>query len=493
MIVRTALSALAAGFVLAGKALVAARLRSQPDGWREVVGVALRGEHSKFGVSCFGLCVPDVPGEPDFEARVANQLALFLQSEPEARYRLWHGTWHTRRFANEHVDLVVLHFNAADELERIEPHLAPTNPFGEPDAVTREKVHAALVSAYNRTRHLPEARRPTELLAELRGTVAGGAALYATRLLGACSASFEPLPDGPDRFAPPEFRARRGLGFGFLTFVLRPFAGAGTADVWTLAHHIGTDGVPLQELASRLERAWGGTSVMFPEPDGTLIAGPRPCFIAGEREVHETVSFHDFGPLLDLRKRLNEKLKSEVGGDITFGCLLLWRLAQEPEFAGITFASTVDVAASGPCERDVDLVTLRPADFSPDDAGLVKYARAFNELITSCRGRNSPVRTATKTAALLPAWLHAALLRNSPGAVRDTFGAVGLSVLRDAKVFVGPLSDIGFPGGFFAVGGVSLPTAGGRTVGAVSVKGDRAQAETYPVVLRRALQRCKDV
>lgn len=489
MIVRTALNVLAAGFVLTGKALVAARLRAVPDGWREVVGVALRGEHSKFAVSCFGLKVPDAP-EPDFTSRVAKQLALFLQTEPEARYRLWHAYWNATRFAHEHVDLVVQHFSADGSLERIEPHLAPINS-DLPDADTCAKVHEEIVAAYNRTRHRSEARRPVELLAELRGAVTGTAAHYATRLLGACCASFEPFRPDEGRFVPPEFRTRRGLGFGVLTFVVRPAATSGTADVWVLAHHIGTDGVPLQELASRLERAWGADPITFPEPEA-LTVRPRPCFIRGEREVYESVSFHDFAPLLALRKRLNAKLAPEVGGDITFGCLLLWRLSQEPEFAGIKFASTVDVAASGKSQRDVDLVALRPADFSPDDAGLAKYARAFNELVAGCRGRKSPVRTATRTAALLPAWLHSALLRNSPDAVRDTFGAIGLSVLKDAKVFVAPLSDVGFPGGFFAVGGVGLPTAGGRAVGAVSVKGDRTMAETYPVVLRRALERCKD-
>ena len=491
MIVRSALNALAAGFVLTGKALVATRLRAMPDGWREVVGVALRGEQSKFAVSGFGLKVPDAV-ETDFEVRTAKQLAGFLQTEPEARYRLWHAYWNTTRFANEHVDLVVQHFSADGSLEHIDPHLAATHPLGAPDAITCAKVHEALVTAYNRTRHLPEVQRPMELLAELRGTTTGEAGVYAGRLLGACCASFEPIPASAERFAPPEFRTRRGLGFGFLTFVLRLDEAAGTADVWILAHHIGTDGVPLQELGSRLERAWGNTPVTFPEPEDARGVGPRPCFVAGEREVYDSVSFHDFAPLIALRKRLNEKLRAEVGGDITLGCLLLWRLAQEPEFAGAKFASTVDVPASGKSQRDVDLVTLRPADFSFDDAGLVKYTRAFNELVTGCRARKSPVRTATQTAALLPAWLHAALLRNSPDAVRDTFGAVGLSVLKDAKVFVAPLSDIGFPGGFFAVGGVNLPTASGRTVGAVSVKGDRSMAENYPAALRRALERCKD-
>lgn len=491
MIVRTTLNALAAGFVLTGKSLVAVGLRSMPDGWREVVGVALRGEQSKFAVSCFGLNVPESP-ETDFEARAAKHLAAFLQTEPEARYRLWHAAWSVTRSPRPFVDLIVQHFKSDGSLERIEPYLAPEGRSMTPGPAECLRVQDAVVSAYNATRHLPEAVRPMEVVADLRGRLTGTSAMHAARLLSACCASFEPIPDGTERFAPPEFRTRRGLGLGFLAFVVRPDPTAGTADVWIQAHHIGTDGVPLQELATRLERAWGAGPVTFPEPDGALVVEPRPCSVAGERGAYESLSFHDFGPLLALRKRLNGRLVAEVGGDITFGCLLLWRLAREPEFAGIKFASTVDVAASGNSRRDVDLVTLRPADFTPDDAGLVGYAREFNRLVNGCRGRQSPVRAATQTAALLPAWLHAALLRNSPEAVRDTFGAVGLSVMKEAKVFVGPLSDIGFPGGFLAIGGVGLPTASGGTVGAVSVKGDRAQVETYPAVLRRALERCRE-
>jgi hypothetical protein len=490
VIVRTALNTLAAGFVLTGKALVAARLRSLPTGWRQAVGVALRGEQSKFAVSAFGLKVPAGDDALDFEARVATNLADFLRTEPEARYRLGHTYRTTRRVGTKHVDLVVQHFNPDGSLGRIEPHLAPIDA-DAPDPATREKVHAAIVAAYNRTRHAPEWKRPLELLTELRPATTGESALYAARLLGACCLSFEPLPAGRVRFAPPEFRTRRGLGFGFLAFDARPNTEDGTADVWTLAHHVGTDGVPLQELSSRLERAWGAVPVQFPEPDGELILAPRPCFVPGEREAYESVSFHDFGPLLALRKKLNAELGPRVDGDITLGCLLLWRLAQEPEFARQKFASTVDIAANGKCERDVDLVSLRPADYSPDEAGLVAYARAFNDLISSCRLRVSPVRKATQTASLLPAWLHAAILRSSPEVVRDTFGAVGLSVLRDAKVFVAPLSDIGFPDGFIAVGGVNLPTNGGTAVGAVSVKGKSAMAETYPQVIRRMLERCR--
>jgi hypothetical protein len=489
MIVRIALNALAAGFVLTGKVLVAVRLRRQPTGWRDAAGVVLRGEPSKFALSAFGLTVPGASGVPDFEAHVTRQLAVFLQTEPEARYRLRHAQWITTRFAIEHVDLVVQHFNEGS-LERIEPILSPGNPDAT-DTADREKAHAAIVTAYNRTRQLPEAQRPIALLAELRGIAIGDAMPYTERLLGACCVSSEPLPAGDGRFAPPEFRTRRCLGDGFLAFVVRTDPAQGMADVWARVHHIGSDGAPLQELVSRLERAWGSTPIAFPEP-GTVTLGPRPCFLVGEREVYESLSFHDFAPLLALRKRLNARLANEVGGDITLACLLLWRLAREPEFAKTRFASTVDVPAGGACERDVDLVSLRPADYGSGEAGLVQYARVFNRIVVECRGRVSPVRRAAQTAALLPAWLHRKLLDHSPVSVRDTFGDVCLSLVRDAKIVVGILADIGFSGGFIAIGSVGLPTVSGRAVGSVSVKGDRAATEAYPVVIRRVLERCKE-
>jgi hypothetical protein len=91
--------------------------------------------------------------------------------------------------------------------------------------------------------------------------------------------------------------------------------------------------------------------------------------------------------------------------------------------------------------------------------------------------------------AHVPPRLLGALLRASPDQLNDTFGQVGLSVIREAKVFVAPLSDVGYPGGFLAVGGVGLPAATG-TVGAVTVKGTRAQADGYPAAVGRALQKC---
>lgn len=59
--------------------------------------------------------------------------------------------------------------------------------------------------------------------------------------------------------------------------------------------------------------------------------------------------------------------------------------------------------------------------------------------------------------------LLGAYLRASPHQLAATFSQVGLSVIREAKVFVAPLSDVGYPGGFLAVGGVGCRRRAGQS------------------------------
>lgn len=446
---------LALGHVVVGKVGVKLGLRRRPDGWRRIVGVGLRNEASKFAVAAFGLTPP--PGN------LAAALARFLRTEPDAHFALTHAARLTGRRPADRVDVVELRF-AGDALAAIEP------------AGDAGPVVAAVVSAYNRTRTAPEAVRAIELERLARAKLPPADWPRLERLLSAACVVVE-AGDPSTRFAPPEFRARRGLGFGHLTFTVRVFGEA--VDVWALAHHTGIDGAALQEMVGRLRAAWPGDAVAFPDPHDLPIE-PRRCSCGGEREVFESLTFHEFGPLLALRKRLNVGL---AGDGVTVGSLLMWLLAGEPEFRRVKFGSTVDVPPRGDSERDVDMVALRPGDWG--EVG--SFADAYRRAVDAARARTSPTRAEISTAELLPPGLQRRLLEANPDRVNDTFGAVGLSILRDAPVFVAPYSDTGFPGGFVAVGDINLPTATGRRVGAVSVKGDRTAAATYPEVLRRVL------
>lgn len=490
----------AAGSVLAGKAMIGLGLRRAPEGWRRTVGILLRSESTRFALSTFALRVPpsaEQQGRREpLDERTARALRAFLAQEPDAHFALEWLAPVTLRHRRPFVDVVLLRFAPDGRLGSILPFLAEEGP--APPPAVEEAVHAAIIEAYVRTAPLREVDRPGRALDLVRASVGRlpGAEAYARRLLSACCVSFEQtdLSDPVRRFSPPPFAARRTLGLGHLSWVARADRDERFVDVWASAHHVGLDGVPLQDMLNRLECAWGTVEcVAFPPPAaGTPFVGPHPCHVPGEREVDQLVTFVDLAPVLALRRALNARRAAEVGGEVTLGTLLAWLLTQEPEFAGVRVASTVDVAAGGGYERDVDVVSLRPADFMTGDppwGGFVEFAREFNRLIAAARTRTSPVRAGMQTAGLIPAWAHAAVVRSNPASLDDAFGHLCVTIVRDARVFIAPMTDLGLGHGFFAIGNANLPSGNGVRVTAVSVKGDAGRIGGYPAILQRVIDR----
>ena len=503
-LVRFSANIAAVASVLAGKAMIGMGLRRPPEGWRRTVGILLRSESTRFALSAFALRVPqsDVAGSDDsLVTRIAQALVAFLAKEPDAHFCLEWRRPVTLRRRIAFVDLVVLRFAADGTLEALEAYLAPDG--GSPPASDRQgQVHRAIVEAHNQTTRLPEIDRP-RILAEIvraaigsPGASAGvqAAQAYAQRLLAACCLSFEhrdPADPG-QRFCPPNFAARRTLGLGYLSCVARTDPGSGSVDLWVSSHHVGLDGVPLQDLLGRLEREWGiAEKVTFPPAaTGQAFAGPRPCHAPGERPVDQLTTFVDLSPVLALRQHLSARHEAAIGGTVTLGTLIAWLLSQEPEFAGARIASTVDVAASSGYERDVDVVSIRPADYATADgpwAGFIEFAREFNRQIAAARTRTSPVRLGMQTAGLIPAWAHAAVVRANPASLDDAFGTLCVTIVRDARVFVAPMTDLGLNHGFFAIGSANLPSAAGTSVTSVCVKGDAGRIAHYPAILQRVI------
>jgi hypothetical protein len=490
--------------VLSGKAMIACRLRRPPEGWRRTLGILLRSEPTRFAVSAFGLRLPvdATAAADDAEARrrTADELRRYLAAQPYAHFGLeWHDVI-TVRHHRPVVDVALLQFSPGGDLEDVGPHFADDKASAAM-STARARVNQAAVSAYNRTRHLPEIERPPALKRDVEASIAGesdaarGMKAYAGRLLSACCLSFESgdVSDPARRFRPPEFHLRRPLGFGFLSVVMRPLPKR-AVDVWVSAHHVGLDGVPLQELVAGLERAWGQSEpAAFPAPDRDRpFMDARICSAPGERSVHEVLAFVDFSPVLALRAALNAKYAAAIGASITFGTLVAWLLNMEPEFTGVRIASTVDVAASGGYERDVDVVPLRPADFATDRGpwdGFVAFATEFNRLISLSRSRTSPLRRNMQTAGLLPPRVHSQAVYANPAALDDTFGSLCVTIIRDAKVFVAPMTDLGLGHGFFAIGSTNLPTADGRRVASVSIKGEAGTIARHHAALQRLISR----
>jgi hypothetical protein len=497
---RLGASLAAAVAVVAGRILIGLRLKRPPEGWRRTVGVLLRSEPTRFALSAFGLRVPsdatlDATGTPP-EARVARALATFLSGERDAHFALEWRRPVTIRRPIPFVDVVILRFAADGSLARIEPFLAAgVASVAAPEV--RARVREVLVRAYNRTAHLPEVERTRAIREQIRTGLGppGPASAHARRLLAASCLSFDDrdLADPARRFCPPAFAARRPLGFGYLSWIARLDPAGPTVDLWVSAHHVGLDGVPLQDLLGRLEQAWGTDPVEFPAAsNGETFAGPHACNAPGERPVDQLITFVDFTPVLELRRLLNARWGPDLGGEVTFGALLAWLVGQEPEFAGVRIASTVDIAASGGYERDVDVVPLRPADYTcgtgPWD-GFLEFSREFNRLIAASRARASPLRVGMRTAGLLPAWAHSVVVRSNPAALDDTFGSLCITIIREGRVFIAPMTDLGLGHGFIAIGSADLPSASGGRVACVSVKGESGRVTNYPAILQRVIAR----
>ena len=132
---------------------------------------------------------------------------------------------------------------------------------------------------------------------------------------------------------------------------------------------------------------------------------------------------------------------------------------------------------------------IRPSDYARRPNGLIDYVREFNRQVELTRTRRSSGARTLDACAHLPPRLANSLLRYALEHDDRAFGTMGLTILKDAKVFGAPLGDAGHAAGFIAIGSMALPTSGGRAVGCVTIKGTRARVEAYPGVIREAVER----
>lgn len=302
--------------------------------------------------------------------------------------------------------------------------------------------------------------------------------------------AFENWIDGPARFLPPKHwrhHAERPSTLGpnhdpFFDVLCRA-NDQGSCDLWFRFNHAATDGVPAQDLVSRLEQAWGTREqVLFPSPEEFIpFAIPRPS--PGREGLAELHTFVDLSGLLAWRKRVNATLPQPL----TVSAALSWHLAAHAHFAHHQIASTVEVAPTHALPAGVGLVIVKPADYINAPNGLARFARDFNTQIERNRIRASSGCTILDAAAFLSPKRESQLLLHALATSPKAFGSLGLTILKDAKVFGAPIGAAGHDHGFLALGSAALPTRDGRRVACLSVKGLATHIANYPALLREAL------
>lgn len=76
-------------------------------------------------------------------------------------------------------------------------------------------------------------------------------------------------------------------------------------------------------------------------------------------------------------------------------------------------------------------------------------------------------------------------------ALKEVVGTVGITVIRNAEMFVSPLTDLQLDG-FMAFGNCRIPTTDGKFAGAVSICGSKEHIRRYVPALQEAIHNIND-
>ncbi len=469
--------------------------RAREEGWRKSAQTYFRTEASKFVLAALGLATED--SEPALTLR----LQRFLREQPVCRWSLQWERFAARRRPCPEADISLATYDEAGRLLQLQPLLDEQAPAPAAlDSEARSWLCQQLVETYEATRHLEDVDRPSRLERMLRRRVEERTwpsesmreqALHFTlRVLRGTILVVERLsPDATaeQRHSPPPFFQRKHLGHGLLAIHARLLPEAGAVDLWWQIHHSPVDGAPMQEVLEALRADWGSQAVP-PCPSPTSALPAQPCGRREGREQTCAVEFLDFSPLLSARERLRRELVGQLEEPLSLSALLLWGLAHQPCFSGRKFVMPVDVPATPQAERTLGTLVIRPAVHFREDRreGLLSFLRAFQERLRANKERRSATTSAMQLFAVAPPFLYEAQRRLAAAAMAEGFGTVGITLLREAEVFLPPLGDAN-PDGFLAFGAFSRQAEGGGRAGAVGIKGTPAQVESYRQALRDML------
>ncbi len=474
---------------------------AEENGWRKATGIFLRTEHSKFILASFRLSyLPSgaiTENMDNAKAILVERLAAFLRKNPACHWTLEWGrfrVWPKKVF---YTDITEAEYDHDGIMLRIVPHLdSVRKTFSLLRQEDIDMALAKIIELFNDTRNAEERTRAWVLEKRLRRWVnslrklsSGGrqeVRELVERVLNGTFIQFETLPEAPERLtgmrlATPNMKNRRHPGSGLLNIVCRFTHDFQEADMWFQHHHVPVDGMPMQEMLERLKQEWGAAGKILYPARATREAMPE-VFYFGKRLFRARI-YVDFEKFTRLRKFLNDRYYAEMGGPATVSSLLIWGLAQNEYFKDSKFLFPVDTSLimDYPQERNISMIFIRPSKFftaANPLAGFLMYQREFNRrLFTTRIGKSESYELLELYAMIHPLFYYIARYI-MPKATSEFLGTVGLTILRDAEMFVSPLTDLQSKG-FVAIGNLTMPTIDGKTSGAVSICGSKEQVRAY--------------
>lgn len=479
-------------------------VRAEAHGWRKVTSIFLRGEYSKFMLASFRL---NYAGErvsgslPEAERALTEHLYEFLLTRPELHWSVEPGVLSFRRRRTTLCDIVVAEADATGRLVGLHPVFDLRNPGRIP--FSEEQRTAALeqmIRICNQFRDAPDKKRPQLIRQALHrwSKQAKGFSFLSRRNLHrlverVMSASFlyvSVLPEEPasrerERMRTPDLRTRRHPGWGMSCISARFTADFREVDLWFQFHHITADGAPMQEMLTELKRSWGAAGeVRYPPLHGPVaLAETMDC---GD-QIFRTRLYLDFTRILRLRKWLNSRYLARMNGTASLAGLLMWGLSRHEAFHDKKMLLPVDAGISAQGERELGLLFIRPGFYSSEESPLeefLNFQKEMNLRMNDIRlGRGESHEFLSLCTMLHPFFYHLASVL-APHDLHEIVGTMGLSVIRDAEMFISPLTDFQ-SNGFLSLGSVKIRTENGRYAGSLCICGHRRQIRSYLLAIRR--------
>ncbi len=476
-------------------------MRAEENGWRKATGIFLRNEYSKFVLSCFRLTYyGDRPVPDNFitaREQLIRNLADYIRAHSQFHWSAAPKLFRLGRRKVDFTDIAEAFYDKTGELLWVEMHFDSSRENFQ--MLTADQIRSALrrmVININKLR-ISECGNQSQVLAGRLRRWARRAPGYSyaarhelrslvERLLTATFIHCELLPDDPEtltgrRLASPNLRKYRNPGWGLLNVIARFTPDFREVDLWMQYHHVPVDGMPMQELLASLKKRWGCVGVL-PYPGLNTPAGRPEILYAGNR-LFRNRFFIDFEPMLTLRKELNDKYTTLMEGPATVAGMLIWGLAQHPFFRNCKMLFPVDSEpkSGNPAERELSLVFIRAGKYidrkNPMD-GFLTFQREFNLRLWRTRKGESESYELLELYSMIHPVFYKIGQRLMPESMSEFVGSMGLSILRNADVFISPLSDLQV-NGFMTIGNLTHPTEDGRTAGAVSSCGTRDQIRFY--------------
>ncbi|MFH1385045.1 MAG: hypothetical protein ABIH47_08835 [Candidatus Omnitrophota bacterium] len=488
-------------------------LKGKENGWRKATRAYFRTEHSKFSLTVFKLDVwsdlrkKENKNFAEAKRHLVERLMLFFREVRTVHWKLHWSRFSARREKRGIVDIVNCEFNDDGSIRHIETFFDTQGEpmyYLAPDFIAR--INDNIVSMYNQTQQVRDRIRPWVLEYKIlkwlvsqkmsSKKIVGAGIRYVARVLSATFIHFEVLPAqcspfDTRRFEDPDFIKRKHPGFGLLNILCRFNADYDEADLWFQIHHIPVDGVPMQEALQELKNQWGVRGdLTFPSLSQKRSVVPKLCSTEkGEKGMYHAREFIDFRSFLKKRKELNERYATQLFEDITVISMLIWGLAHHPVFHDRKFIFPIDLAASSDKERVPGFVIIRPSMYvNKDDTlkGFLAFQREFNRRLQSTKARQGESYELLEACALTSPLVYGITKKLMPAAVAEFFGTIGITIIKDADMFIAPFSDT-HTDGFLAFGNFTVPTEDGGLAGAVSVRGPQEKVEDYLKAVREVI------